>query len=276
MKKFLRNFFLPHPDNNHKAHALHHFSLAAYVAVFLLVQFTTSALANHYPRVLGFATNITVNDVFRYTNEEREKNQISDLTLNDKLNLAAQRKAEDMFSRGYWSHNSPQGTTPWSFITQANYYYLLAGENLARDFNDSQAVVNAWMKSSTHKENIVNSKYKDIGIAVVNGRLNGIETTLVVQMFGTQLNDKEVLSSSAASTLTQSPLPPAPPAINLFSLTKRFSLVLTIGLLILLLLDVLLIYRRKIFRLAGNSLAHMVFLIMLSFAVALISRGSIL
>ncbi|MCG2685812.1 CAP domain-containing protein, partial [Candidatus Parcubacteria bacterium] len=72
----------------------------------------------------------------------------------------------------------------WYFIVGVGYDYLYAGENLAKDFSHSSGVVDAWMNSPTHRENLVNPRYEDIGLAVVNGTLNGVETTLVVQMFG--------------------------------------------------------------------------------------------
>jgi uncharacterized protein YkwD len=89
-----------------------------------------------------------------------------------------------MFANDYWAHVAPDGTTPWSFIKSSGYAYTTAGENLARDFNDTGAMVEAWMNSASHRENIVNAKFKEIGVAVVNGTLQGVETTLVVQLFG--------------------------------------------------------------------------------------------
>jgi len=70
------------------------------------------------------------------------------------------------------------------FIKSSGYTYALAGENLAKNFTDSGGVVNAWMASPTHRDNILKSGYRDVGFAIVNGVLNGEETTLVVQMFG--------------------------------------------------------------------------------------------
>jgi hypothetical protein len=74
--------------------------------------------------------------------------------------------------------------TPWYWITQTGYEYLYAGENLAKDFITAQSAVDAWMASSTHKSNIISPYYKDMGIAVVEGKLQGKPTVLVVQIFG--------------------------------------------------------------------------------------------
>jgi len=137
------------------------------------------------PDVLGYATDIRVDQLLQDTNARRAEAGLSPLSLNETLSRAAAGKAADMFANNYWAHTSPQGKTPWDFITASGYTYTLAGENLAKNFQTSSGVVNAWMDSPTHKANIVKPGYKDVGFAVVNGVLNGEETTLVVQMFGT-------------------------------------------------------------------------------------------
>jgi hypothetical protein len=88
-----------------------------------------------------------------------------------------------MFAKNYWSHDSPGGKTPWDFISASGYVYATAGENLAKDFDTSYGVVNGWMGSTGHRTNILNSSFKDTGIAVVNGVLQGSETTLVVALY---------------------------------------------------------------------------------------------
>jgi len=106
---------------------------------------------------LGFATDISIQALLKDTNDKRIENGLQPLTLNDQLNQAAAGKAADMFGNNYWAHISPSGKTPWDFILGANYQYVYAGENLAKDFQDSQGVVDAWMNSPSHKENLLNS-----------------------------------------------------------------------------------------------------------------------
>jgi uncharacterized protein YkwD len=91
-----------------------------------------------------------------------------------------------MMSENYWSHNSPSGKSPWVWFNQAGYNYVYAGENLAKDFGSTSRMMEAWMASPTHKENIVSPKYEEIGIAVVPGNIGGQDTVLVVQLFGAQ------------------------------------------------------------------------------------------
>lgn len=184
MRDFLVHFFLPHHTNNHRARALHHDVMFLYVFAFLAFQVLLKFVAVKAPDILGFATNIYVDQLLSMTNAKRQAAGLTPLTLNSQLSQAAALKAQDMFANNYWAHNSPAGKTPWDFIRMVGYSYSMAGENLAKNFSDSNGVVEAWMASPSHKDNIMKSSYRDIGFAIVNGTLNGEETTLVVQMFG--------------------------------------------------------------------------------------------
>lgn len=127
---------------------------------------------------------ITSDNVIRLVNEERKKNSLKELAINDKLESAAQSKAEYICEKQFWAHIAPDGTTPWSFIHKAGYSYLIAGENLARDFYDIKQLVLSWMGSQEHKANILKKQYSETGVGIQECRLTGINTTVVVQMFG--------------------------------------------------------------------------------------------
>jgi len=184
MGQFLRHVFLPHHTNNHRPKALHEDALFAYVLLFAVLNLGIRVMYRQFPQVLGYATDIHVEQLLSLTNTKREASGLPTLTINSQLSQAAAKKAQDMFSNGYWAHMSPNGRSPWDFIVESGYRYSVAGENLAKNFSNSQGVVDAWMASPTHRDNILKSNYRDIGFAVVNGVLNGEETTLVVQMFG--------------------------------------------------------------------------------------------
>ena len=193
------HLFVPHHSNNHRSKVLHIDALLLYVLVFAVFNLGLRFIHQAMPDVLGYATDIQVQQLLADTNSQRAALGLSPLTLNSELSAAAAAKAQDMFAKDYWAHNSPTGSTPWDFITGAGYHYILAGENLAKNFSTSDAVVSAWMASPSHRANMVKPGYKDIGFAVVNGKLNGEDTTLVVQMFG----------SSEQSIAVQ----PAPPPV---------------------------------------------------------------
>lgn len=124
--------------------------------------------------------------VVNLTNEEREDVSAPILQRNTTLDKAAQMKADHMAKNEYFSHYSPDGVSPWYWFDQAGYTYAHAGENLAIHFTDSSEVVKAWMKSPTHRANIVNSNYLEIGVGTAKGTFDGYDTVYVVQLFGTQ------------------------------------------------------------------------------------------
>ncbi len=184
MKEWIAHYFTPHHTNNHRARVLHIDALFFYAIFFLCTYVISQSLYHNAPEVLGYATDIYVDQLLSSTNTQRQSAGLPPLSLNSQLSQAAAAKAQNMFSNNYWSHTGPNGQTPWNFITASGYKYTVAGENLAKNFSNTQGVVDAWMASPTHRDNILKSQYKDVGFAVVNGVLNGEETTLVVQMFG--------------------------------------------------------------------------------------------
>jgi len=183
---FIRKLFVPKEENNFRSRALHTDFLTYYLVFALLL--TVSFKRLNLNNVLGFATDITVEKLFTLTNEQRQKKGLNNLSYNDKLSNAAAKKANDMFAKNYWAHYGPDGESPWDFILDSGYKYEYAGENLAKNFLFSSGVINAWMNSPTHRENILKPEYSEVGFAIVNGILNGEETTLVVQMFGKPLS----------------------------------------------------------------------------------------
>jgi uncharacterized protein YkwD len=119
------------------------------------------------------------------TNKDRLANKVGELKVNPLLEKAAQMKADDMATKGYFAHNTPDGKTPWYWVEQAGYQYKYAGENLAVNFENSEDVETAWMNSRGHFLNIINPKYEEIGIATSTGTYKGRTAIFVVQMFGT-------------------------------------------------------------------------------------------
>ncbi len=302
MSSLLAHYFLPHETNNFRPRTLHISALVFYIIVFLLLQTSFRVIKYSRPDILGFATDINVEKLLNLTNLQRAQLGLRPLTLNSQLSTAAQAKANDMFSKSYWAHNAPDGTTPWVFISQSGYNYLYAGENLAKDFANSEGVVNAWMASPSHRENMLKGEYQDVGFAIVNNRLAGEETTLVVEFFGTPqpvtVASKPVAVSPLAAAVTATPSPepsetptPTPaalsslnavagvsrrPLVNFFTATKDLASLLTMGLLAILFFDGFVIWRKKIVRISGHNLAHIIFLVGLLGALWITSQGVVL
>lgn len=309
----LRHLFTPHHTNNNRARVLHPAGLAVMIGVMVLWQSVlemTKYSMTELPSgmVLGFASNIFADDVVVETNTRRNSQGLAPLTVNSTLAKAAAAKANHMFQNNYWAHIAPDGTTPWVFISQAGYQYAVAGENLARDFGDTQSMVEAWMNSPTHKENIVNPKYTEIGIAVVDGILEGTETTLVVQMFGAPARASAGTTATAAKTEasptpgpTQNPTP-MPTAGQLAALTQEnppdrteasgqsfrranvfspLTLTKAVGAAVLILLSLVLVYdehrahKRNMSRRIGKNWAHLALLAMALMILNMVSQGKV-
>lgn len=118
-------------------------------------------------------------------NGDRSATGLQELAMNPTLVAVAQAKANDMAEKSYFAHTSPEGIEPWHWFETVGYSYAHAGENLAINFSDSADVEHAWMNSPAHRDNILNSKYTEIGIATAQGAYEGRTTTFVVQVFGT-------------------------------------------------------------------------------------------
>jgi len=273
LKQRVEALFLPRRRNNYRAGLLDLPFLAFLVVTFILSQVSLNVFALVQPGVLGYASDITPEKIVEYTNQERARLGLAPLELNQKLSQGAQLKAGDMFAFDYWAHESPSGREPWEFFREVDYDYRVAGENLARDFMNADDVVRAWMESPTHRDNIVNSKYKEIGVAVVDGTLEGIKTTLVVQFFGTpssaqvaQTPDSNQQAQPAVpvrvadASVIKETEPNVQPLINPLGLTQKIS-TFVIGLVTgALLLDGYLFVRKKIYRTTGRTTAHLGFM----------------
>lgn len=140
-------------------------------------------------------------------NADRDAYAARGLTVNPVLTAAAQAKADDMAAKGYFAHVSPDGKNSWYWFKEAGYSFAYAGENLAVDFSDSADVERAWMNSPTHRKNILDTNFTEIGIAVARGTFEGRSTTFVVQMFGTPA---AVGASAEVETVTLPAEPTAP------------------------------------------------------------------
>lgn len=286
----IHRFFIPHEENNYQAHSLHTSMLSAYLLFAILLVFVSRHVPT-FSNVLGVATDISIPKLLTLTNEERIKIGLPALELNNQLTQAAEKKAADMFKKDYWSHFAPDGGSPWDFIKQSGYKYEYAGENLAKNFLYSKNVVDAWMNSPTHKENIIKKDYTQVGYAVVNGMLGGEETMLVVQMFGTPLN-KEVAktepvqdSVSKEVSIPQEVQKPAvlgqsqkqAGVVNGKHLAYDINIVFIAFIAGALLLDFAVASKLNILHLRGKHLAHLLFLGFISLGIVLIlKQGAIL
>ncbi len=295
MLSFLKHWLLPHEKNNHRAKILHNSSLLFIVILVFSFSIISHVVKITHPDVLGISYSISANDLLSLVNQQRQSGGLPALVENAQLDDAARRKAADMLAKNYWAHFAPDGSTsPWGFIKASGYNYQFAGENLAKGFTDSGSVVTAWMNSPTHRDNILSNKFKDVGFAIVPGTLQGEDTVLVVEMFGeipsgaAQVPEVAVKSAQSAPAAPQeaqvkSVVASSPKSVERVVKTPKIDTnatktVTTVGLIFMglaLCLDALVVERRKIPRIVGHNLDHLM-LIVFFIVFLIIMRGGVI
>ena len=289
----IHHWFIPHRETHQKARLISWEALFGYILLFIFLQVGFSIVGYAKPGVLGITGSIDQKKLIELTNQEREKKGLPAVSENEALDRAAALKAANMFEENYWAHFAPSGKSPWDFILGSGYKFTYAGENLAKNFYNSDDVITAWMASPTHRDNLLNSKYQDIGIAVVEGVLNGQKTTLVVQEFGStqnlgaapvvavqgkqitvakdDYNSKLELVASVLDTKAN-----IKPILDPYAFSKTAGLWVISLLIVLLTIDVLVLRRRGVFRISSHNLAHMALLSLAAGSLFLAGPGAIL
>ena len=211
---------------HHHSHTHHYLKpYWPYLPIFgiLVAGFIANSLTSNLHRsVLGYATDMSRSSLLSDTNAQRTHNSEAPLALNAQLDQAAQAKANDMAHRNYWSHNTPDGKTPWTFITAAGYDYQAAGENLAYGFDTAADTLTGWMNSPEHRANILNKTYKDVGFGIANiadYQGYGAET-LVVAMYGSPATPPAAAHVAGAQSLSNNAPHPAAPAADKTTASK--------------------------------------------------------
>lgn len=314
MRDFLHHLLFPRESNNHRPKILHHDSLLITICLFLFSASLILSVQRAYPQVLGISSDISTGDLLTFTNQKRQENGLKPLSMNDQLTQAAQAKASHMFANNYWAHIAPDGTTPWYFIKSSGYEYLYAGENLARGFTTASSVVDAWMNSPTHRENLLSANYDDVGFAVQTGTLTGSDTILVVQELGRRYGETQAVAQQPATqtvsptpvvvavvtvaptpttvpTATPTPVKPTPtpttqlsevasvqnnPLVDSRSVTRTIAISLLSIFLVVLVIDAIIIERKQIARVVAHNVDHILFLTIIILIAIIIGRGLIL
>ncbi|MEN9582060.1 MAG: hypothetical protein RL641_14 [Candidatus Parcubacteria bacterium] len=215
MRKKLKHTFIPNKENNYKP-ALFEYGVVSAVIVAGIILFMSSLSVNRYLVRTDQGAAVYASVLVDLSNKARSVNNQSDLTISSVLTKAAQMKADDMANRQYFSHTSPDGTTPWYWFQKAGYDFVYAGENLAVDFTESADIENAWLASPKHKENIIDPRFREIGIATKTATWQGRETTFVVQLFGTPATVASVVEQApvvVGNTPVRSSITPLPSAV---------------------------------------------------------------
>jgi uncharacterized protein YkwD len=131
--------------------------------------------------------------VLELTNIERAKQGLAPLKGNKELNYAADKYAELMSDKNYFSHTGPDGSSPWDRMKKVGFDAQTMGENIAAGQRTPEEVVEAWMNSPGHRANILNRNYTQLGV--------GFDDNYWVQNFGSD-------DTNPASNIPNSPSNP--------------------------------------------------------------------
>ncbi len=211
--------FFPCQENSFRPLALQRQFLTYYLLIFLALKLILFPFYLLFPKTSFFAEVIS-STLIELTNQERQSIGLSPLKESLVLNQAALAKAQDMINNGYFNHTSPSGVTPWYWFKKNGYTYKAAGENLAIGFLDSTEVEKAWKESPSHRQNLLNPNFREIGIAVLIGNFQGKETTIVVQFFGNPTAKPVVVSSVQPPKSISSSSPEVETPLNVPSETE--------------------------------------------------------
>lgn len=175
--------------------------------------------------VLAARSNIDSLGLLTATNTQRAEKDIEPLATNQLLADAATAKANDMKSQNYWSHQTPEGNEPWVFLENAQYEYQKAGENLAYGFSTNTSTVTGWMNSQSHRENMLDPTYTEVGFGIVESEnyLDQGPQTIVVAFYATpQTEDADQSAALFANTQTP-PLNNQAPVSFIASMTNAYA-----------------------------------------------------
>ncbi len=153
------------------------------ITIFLLIPISMGIFL--WPQTAWLST-ITPENIINLTNRERQKQDLPPLTANQLLTKAAYKKGQTILDNQIFQHNF-NGRKFSAWIKETGYNYAYVGENLAIDFITSEGVIKAWLNSPTHRRNLLNKNFQEIGVAVLNGWFKDKNTTLIVQIFGQPL-----------------------------------------------------------------------------------------
>lgn len=133
---------------------------------------------------------ISTQNLVKKHNEIRVRYGLPEMKFSSVLSTSATNKANAMLVNNCWAHYCPEGKSPWAFFDEAGYVYEFAGENLAEGFYNINLLMETWMNSKTHKDNILNPNYDEMGVGIVSGSFQGNASNIIVAVhFGKRAVD---------------------------------------------------------------------------------------
>ena len=186
----LKDFFIPHAENDYKPRSLQPKRLLFHAAGALAIKVIVVILVAYFPLTAWMTPDVSRIEgakIIALTNDLRKSLSLDTLTENQKLDQAAIKKVDDMLINQYFAHVSPQSFGLEHFLKLASYAnYITVGENLAMGYDNATEVMAAWKNSPTHYSNLVDPNFKEIGVALVGGIYKEQDTVFTAQYFGLQ------------------------------------------------------------------------------------------
>lgn len=145
-----------------------------------------------------------VSEIVELTNQMRLQMNKKELRSNTRLMSAAQMKAEDMAKQRYFAHTAPDGTVAWDYFSNVGYIYEIAGENLAITNENAEAVIDGWLNSPAHRDNLLSSQFVDFGIGMARfGEYRGHQDTfVVVALYGRSAANQSLTASTVPAGIS--------------------------------------------------------------------------
>ncbi len=194
-----------HEEKSGVRNSRHTLASVIVIVAALVIISQAERLVSRVPNMAAVISSVVV----ELTNTDRSTEGLATLSVSEQLTRVAEAKANDMASKSYFAHTSPEGLTPWHWFKEEGYVFAYAGENLAVDFSESADVVRAWMNSPTHRANIVGTQFTEIGVAVAEGTYQGRPATFVVQVFGTPRPTQVAVAPAPVTSVPQAVETPA-------------------------------------------------------------------
>lgn len=129
-------------------------------------------VALHFSETKGTVDEEAEDAMLTLVNEQRKLAGVQSVSFDPALREVARQHSQDMFARGYFSHYTPEGTSPFDRMDKQDIQYTYAGENLALAPSTDLAM-QGLMNSPGHRSNILNPHFNKIGIGVIDGGIYG-------------------------------------------------------------------------------------------------------
>lgn len=214
----LKDLFIPHAGNNYLPQALKPKRLLFHALSIVAIKSVVVIFVLFYPMSAWLSPDVAsaeAKKIIELTNNLRQTISLPALLENRQLTQAAWQKVEDMALGQYFAHVSPAGLGLKNWLEKIGYKYSIAGENLAVGFSKAEDVVLAWKNSPTHYDNIIESNFKEIGVAIADGKFNQVDTAYIAQYFGAPAQTEQPAGETVENQGITITLQPAKPvAVN--------------------------------------------------------------